>query len=112
MINLCIRICYNGISPGINCLSTKKKKKKVFVVVVTFCFYRWEFFFKLIKIEEEKKKREIVILCCSTIFQRVFSYNLYFLKVGEKKKKNFKSEIKKKKPRKKQVLFKTRAEVA
>lgn len=97
MINLCIRICYNGISPGINCLSTKKKKKKVFVVVVTFCFYRWEFFFKLIKIEEEKKKkREIVILCCSTIFQRVFSYNLYFLKVGEKKKKNFKSEIKKK----------------
>lgn len=87
MINLCIRICYNGISPGINCLSTKKKKKKVFVVVVTFCFYRWEFFFKLIKIEEEKKKREIVILCCSTIFQRVFSYNLYFLKVGKKKKK-------------------------
>lgn len=51
-------------------------------------------------------------MCCSTIFQRVFSYNLYFLKVGKKKKKNFKSEIKKKKPRKKQVLFKTRAEVA
>lgn len=76
----------------------KKKKKKVFVVVVTFCFYRWEFFFKLIKIEEEKKKREreIVILCCSTIFQRVFSYNLYFLKVGKKRKKTLKARLKKK----------------
>lgn len=70
--------------------SVKKKKKKssLFCSVL---FLHMGFFFKLINIEEEKKK-EIVILCCSTIFQLVFSYNLYFLKV----EKNFKSEIKKK----------------
>lgn len=44
------------------------------LVFFLFCFYTWDFF-KLINIEE---KKEIVILCCSTIFQLVFSYNLYF----------------------------------
>lgn len=77
MINLCIRICYNGISPGINCLSTKKKKKKVFVVVVTFCFYRWEFFFKLIKIEEEKKKKERLLYCAVRLFSNVYFHIIY-----------------------------------
>lgn len=70
-------------------LTASVKNKECFVL---FCFYTWDFFFKLINIEE-KQKKEIVILCCLTIFQRVFSYNLYFLKVGKKKKKHFKSEI-------------------
>lgn len=79
---------------------TKKTKSLLFGFVL---FLHMEFFFlKLINIEEEnKKKKEIVILCCSTIFQLVFSYNLYFLKV----EKNFKSEIKKKKTKEKAGAF-------
>lgn len=57
MINLCIRICYNGISPGINCLSTKKKKEKSLCCCCYVLFLQMGIFFKLIKIEEEKKKK-------------------------------------------------------
>lgn len=67
-------------------------------------YFGFTHFFKLINLEEVKKK-EIVILCCLTIFQRVFSYNLYFLKVGEKNSLKVRFKKKNKKTRKKQVLF-------
>lgn len=53
-----------------------EKKNIVFFFFLSFVLYL--FFFKLISLGEEEK---IVILCSSTIFQLVFSYNLYFIEV-------------------------------
>lgn len=58
MINLCIRICYNGISPGFNCLSNKNKKTKSLLFGFVLFLHMEFFFLKLINIEEENKKKK------------------------------------------------------
>lgn len=77
MINLCIRICYNGISPGINCLSTKKKKEKSLCCCCYVLFLQMGIFFKLIKIEEEKKKKERLLYCAVRLFSNVYFHIIY-----------------------------------